>query len=220
MLIECRARRIRRDLRVGRRDSDEGTKAKLFGKTYWFRPQPNLLPAGVDPAVHVCLVEDERAIERFVIGLPEQFNEVGKPPRVQRDKGPRVAPGQLQVVTELIDSDDELGSLDAPVDVDPMRAAKALHQQWINDMLDQPVKTIGGDLHRFHADELAELIEGEKAGQNRKTLLAGLEEALVDAKARLAGIPRFLRDDAPDDVEHAELEDALAEDEPADISVE
>ena len=198
MLIECRARRGARDIRIGRRDNDIGTKADVYGRVYHFLPQPKLLPEGVDPAVHVCEVEDERAIERFVVGLPEQFNEVGKPPRIKFEQPRAATSGQVPVTTEMV-GDEELGKPDPSQQVDTMAAAKKLHQKWLDDMLGRSIKGIGQELHRFNSAELGELRDEEKRGDKpRVTLLAALEEAIEEANQREEGGPTMPADDPAD----------------------
>lgn len=196
MLIECRARRRARDIRVGRRDNDVGTKADVYGQIYHFRPQPELIPDGLDAAMHVCEVSDDRAIERFVVGLPEEFNEVGKPPRVTRAAA-QTTSGQPAVVTDMIDGD-ELGEPDAPQEVDPMAKAKDLHQKWLDDMLSRPVKQIHLELHKFNSAELGELRDEEARTKNRVTLVATLEGAIEEANEREEGGPMLPADDPTD----------------------
>lgn len=194
MLIECRARRVARDPRIGRKDRDIGTKAKVYGKIYHFRPQPDLIPEGSDKEAHVCEVSDDRAIKRFLIDLPEQFNEIGKPPRIPAASGPREVHGQLETRTELIDEDDTLGE---PVarEVDPLAGAKRLQKEWIDDMLEQPVKNVAKELHRYNADELQTLIDAERKGKNRKSMIETLVVAKDEAVAAQASVPDLPADD-------------------------
>ncbi len=196
MLIECRARRAARDPRIGRKDRDLGSKPKVFGKIYHFRPQPELIPEGYDTEAHVCEISDERAIKRFVDGLPEQFNEIGKPPRIPDSAKPRAVHGQVEVKTELLDGDDELGNKDAKP-IDPLSGAKRLHQEWLDDMLEQPVKTIARDLHRYNGDELQTLIDAERDGKARKSMIDLLVIAKDEAIAQAGKAPDMPADDDP-----------------------
>ena len=199
MLVECRARRGKRDIRVGRKDTDIGSKSEVYGKLYHFLPRPELLPEGMDPALHVCEVTDERAIERFVVGIPEQYNEVGKPPRVKQDVAAPATAGQVPVTTEMV-GDEELGAPDPSQVVDPMAKAKKLHQKWLDDMLARSVKGIGQELHRFNSAELGELRDEEaRAKKPRQTLLGALDEAIEDANQREEGGPQLPPDD-PNDI--------------------
>lgn len=197
MLVECRARRDKRDIRIGRKDRDLGTKVKLFGRIYHFRPQPDLVPEGLDPAAHICEVSDERAIVRFVTELPEQFNELGKPPRIpQPDQAE--ASGQPEVVVELLDEDDVLGEKDAR-EVDPLASARRLQQEWIGAMLAQSVTKVAKDLPRYDADEIDLLIQAERKGKNRRTMIEALlaaQEQAVEAKQAVPQLP-------PDDIDQS-----------------
>jgi hypothetical protein len=198
MLVECRARRGKRDIRVGRKDTDIGSKSEVYGKLYHFLPRPELLPEGIDPAVHVCEVTDERAIERFVVGIPEQYNEVGKPPRIKFEQPRAETSGQIPITTEMVD-DEQLGTPDPSQRVDPMAKAKELHQKWLDDMLARPIKGIGQELHRFNSAELGELRDEEaRAKKPRATLIAALNEAIEDANEREEGGPTMPPDDPQD----------------------
>ena len=191
MLIECRARRKRLDIRLGRKDNDLGTKIKLpqaGNQLWWFRPQPELLKKNlgddseyVDLEAHVCEVDHPVAIARF-LELVEEFNEYGKPPKIKPEPGP--APGQPEVVIELVDADDTLGQPDN-VPVDPLAAAKELQQEWITKMLNQPVNVFVKDLKNLDDDELEMLLMSERAGKRRK----GQTEALKKALAPTITIP-------------------------------
>jgi hypothetical protein len=194
MLIECRARRVARDPRIGRKDRDIGTKAKVYGKIYHFRPQPDLIPAGCDSEAHVCEVSDDRAIKRFLEGLPEQFNEIGKPPRIPQDSGPRQVHGQIETVIELLDDDDQLGDKDVR-EIDPLAGAKRLQKEWIDDMLEQPVKHVAKELHRYNADEIQTLIDAEKKGKKRKSMIETLLVAQDEAIAAAESAPQLPPDD-------------------------
>lgn len=194
MLIECRARRVARDPRIGRKDRDIGTKAKVYGKIYHFRPQPDLVPDGFDKEAHVCEISDDRAIKRFINDLPEQFNELGKPPRIPQNAGPRQVHGQLETRTELIDDDDTLGEK-VSREIDPLAGAKRLQKQWIDDMLEQPVKTVAKELHRYNPDELQTLIDAERGGKNRKSMIETLVVAKDEAEAAQASVPALPADD-------------------------
>lgn len=192
MLIECRARRVAHDPRIGRKDRDIGTKSKLFGMIYHFRPQPELVAEGLDGEAHICVVDDARAIKRFLIEIPEQFNELGKPPRIP--PAPAAVQGQVETTTELIDSDDALGDKDAKP-IDPLAGAKRLHQQWLDEMLSAPVKQVAKDLHRYNPDELTQLLDAEKAGKNRKSMIEVLAVAKDGAEAQAAAVPDLPPDD-------------------------
>lgn len=194
MLIECRARRVARDPRIGRKDRDIGTKAKVYGKIYHFRPQPDLVPHGCDTEAHICEVGDDRAVKRFLEGLPEQFNEIGKPPRIPQDSGSRQVHGQIETVTVLLDDKDSLGDKDMQ-EIDPLAGAKRLQKEWIDDMLEQPVKHIAKELHRYNADELQTLIEAERNGKNRKSMIQTLVMAKDEAVAQAASVSTLPPDD-------------------------
>lgn len=194
MLIECRARRVARDPRIGRKDRDIGTKAKVYGKIYHFRPQPDLVPQGCDTEAHICEVGDDRAIKRFLEGLPEQFNEIGKPPRIPQDSGPREVHGQIETVTVLLDDEDALGAQDAQ-EIDPLAGAKRLQKEWIDDMLEQPVKHIAKELHKYNADELQTLIDAERDGKNRKSMIQTLVVAKDEAIAQAGSVGTLPPDD-------------------------
>lgn len=202
MIIECRARRKARDPRVGRKDNDGGTKVKLYGKIYWFRPQPELVPTGCDPAAHVCRVDDERAVKHLLEQIPEQFNEIGKPPRVPQKAGPRVAVGQPPVRTELLDDDDSLGERDSR-EVDPLASARRIQQEWINDMLERPVRQVAKDLDTLNEQEITLLIEAEKDGKNRKSMLEVLTVSREHARddAAVADMTKSAPDSEDDDIQ-------------------
>lgn len=193
MLIECRARRVARDPRIGRKDRDIGTKAKVAGKIYHFRPQPELVDEGMDTAAHICEISDPRAIKRFLEELPEQFNEFGKPPRIP-DQASAEVHGQIETVTELLDDGDELGDKDVK-DIDPLAGAKRLHEEWLSDMLSQPVKQVAKELHRYNPQELLTLIEAEKKGKNRASMIKTLLVAKDEAEALAAAVPDLPPDD-------------------------
>jgi hypothetical protein len=197
MLIECRARRVARDPRVGRKDRDIGSKSRLYGKVYHFRPQPDLVPEHQDKEAHICKVTDDRAIKRFVDGLPEQYNELGKPPRAAAATAPSTS-GQPAVMTELLDEGDELGQADAPAAVDPLRHAKALHTRWLEEMLEQPVRALISDLSRFNTTELDELMGAEREGKKRKSLYEALGIARELAVEREESAPVMPPDDNDD----------------------
>lgn len=200
MLIECRARRVPRDPRIGRKDRDIGSKSRLFGKVYHFRPQPDLVPETQDKEAHICKVTDERAIKRFVGELPEQYNELGKPPRVPPAAAPATS-GQPVVMTELLDEDDELGEADAPAEVDPLRHARALHNRWLEEMLEQPVRSLVSELSRFNLTELDELMGAERKGKKRESLYKALGVARELAVEREESAPVMPPDDNNDDIQ-------------------
>jgi hypothetical protein len=198
MLIECRARRVARDARIGRKDRDLGTKSRLFGKVYHFRPQADLVPETMDSEAHICKVTDDRAIRRFIEELPEQFNELGKPPRVSAAAAALETSGQPAIMTELVDADDELGESDAPAEVDPLRHARALHNRWLEEMLEQPVRSLVSDLSRFNTTELDELMNAERKGKKRESLYKALGVARELAVEREESAPVMPPDDNDD----------------------
>ena len=155
MLIECRARRVARDPRIGRKDRDIGTKAKVAGKIYHFRPQPELVDDGMDTAAHICEISDPRAI---------------KPAAVKRYC---------------------MGG----GGIDPLAGAKRLHKEWLSDMLSQPVKEVAKELHRYNPQELLMLIEAEKKGKNRASMVKTLLVAKDEAEALAAAVPDLPPDD-------------------------
>lgn len=182
MLIECRQRRKRRDDRIGRKDNDVGIKPKLFGKRYWFRPQPELLTKLLgdqtefaDLNAHICEIEDERAIARF-LELAEQYNEYGRPPKIAKEPDP--PPGQPAIHTELIDSDDTLGEPDQKKS-DPLAAAKEIQREWVADQLDKPVTVFVKDISGLDDDELELLLASERSGKRRKGVTEALKKALA-----------------------------------------
>lgn len=175
MLIECRQRRDARSKRVGRKDTDAGSKSKLFGTAYWFRPQPDLTMDGGDPLAHVCVVEDPRAIQRY-LSIPEAYNEFGKPPKLAQATTDLPA-GQPPVVVELLDDDDTLGASDSPPYVsDPLSKARVLEKEWVESMLAKPVNAIVKAMPGLDGSELALLYAGESNGKKRSELLEILHE--------------------------------------------
>lgn len=188
MLIECRAKRKRLDIRIGRKDTDLGTKVNLFDKLYWFRPQAELLKKTlgdsdaeyVDLEAHVCVVEDQRAIDRF-LELAEQFNEYGKPPKIAAEPPP--AEGQPEVITEL-EGGEPLGKPDQ-VKIDHLSAAREIQRKWVNDMLAKPVTVFVKDISDLDDDELELLLASERSDKRRK----GVTDALKKAMAPTVVIP-------------------------------
>lgn len=175
MLIECRQRRdAATNKRVGRKDLDIGSKSKVFGKLYWFRPQADLINGG-DPNAHVCVVDDPRAIKRY-LGIAEAYNEFGKPPRV-----PLKVPGtegQPAIITELLDEKDTLGRPDSkPFVSDPMEKARRLQAEWVFDMLGKSVHDIVKQVPNLNAQEVSLLLHGETNGQQRSELILALAPA-------------------------------------------
>ena len=180
MLIECRQRRdARPNKRVGRKDLDLGSKSKVHGKRYWFRPQPDLITNGGDPLAHVCVVEDPVAIERY-LSIAEGYNEFGKPPRVAPEGNSFAAGGQPEIKTVLLDADDDLGRRDSkPFVSDPLEKARELQAEWTQDMLDRSVHDIVKQVPGLQANEVDLLLNGEKKGQQRSELLEALDPAFV-----------------------------------------
>jgi len=175
MLIECRQRRdAATNKRVGRKDLDEGSKSKVFGKRYWFRPQADILPNGGDPLAHVCVVDDPRAIERY-LSIPEGYNEYGKPPRLPAEGESFAVGGQPEVKTELLDEGDDLGKRDSePFTSDPLVRARELQAEWVQDMLDKSAHDIVKQVPGLTNSEVALLLAGETVGQQRSELLDAL----------------------------------------------
>ena len=137
MLIECRQRRdARPNKRVGRKDLDAGSKSKVHGKRYWFRPQPDLISNGGGSARARLRGRGSRsAIERY-LSIAEAYNEFGKPPRVAPEGESFAAGGQPAVKTVLLDEDDDLGERDSkPFVSDPLEKARQLQAEWVQDML-------------------------------------------------------------------------------------
>lgn len=169
MLIECRARRKARDPRIGRRDSDVGSKSTLFNKTYHFKPREGSGEA------HVCEVTDKRAIARL-LSIAEQYNQHGHPPRVPPSRN-GLATGQPAVVTEFLDDGDELGTADAPKRPihDPHVRAKRIFSEWVDEQLQNPVKQIQKNVADFTREELDALLVAEREGQQRKTVINALQ---------------------------------------------
>jgi hypothetical protein len=180
MLIECRQRRdARPSKRVGRKDLDLGTKSKVHGKRYWFRPQPDLISNGGDPLAHVCEVEDPKAIERY-LSIAEAYNEFGKPPRVAPEGREFASGGQPEIETLLLDADDALGKRDSkPFTSDPLERARELQGEWVQDMLDKSVHDIVKTVPGLQDSEVALLLNGENKGQQRSELLQALDPAFV-----------------------------------------
>ncbi len=175
MLIECRQRRDARPKKVGRKDIDDGSKSRVFGRNYHFHPQPDLINGEGDPLAHVCKVEDPRAIERF-LSIAEAYNEFGKPPRVAPEGKEFAAGGQPEIVTLLLDADDSLGESDSkPFVSDPLDQARKLQAQWVQEMLDKSVHDIVKQVPGLAENEVALLLAGEKGGQQRSELLSALE---------------------------------------------
>ena len=160
MIIECRARRVAKGLLVGRRDNDDGTKTRLFGKHYHFKPRPELTEGKGDAAAHVCEVTDKRAIDHL-LSIPEGFNEFGKPPRL-KNQGPKVAPGQPEIVTEMLDDGDTLAPKPQNDNADPLAGAKKAQAQWIDDQLSKPVTVLRRDVHDMSNDELELLLSAAR----------------------------------------------------------
>jgi hypothetical protein len=180
MLIECRQRRDARPSKgVGRKDLDLGTKSKVHGKRYWFRPQPDLISNGGDPLAHVCEVEDPKAIERY-LSIAEAYNEFGKPPRVAPEGREFASGGQPEIETLLLDADDALGKRDSkPFTSDPLERARELQGEWVQDMLDKSVHDIVKTVPGLQDSEVALLLNGENKGQQRSELLQALDPAFV-----------------------------------------
>jgi hypothetical protein len=155
------------------------------------------VPETQDKEAHICKVTDDRAIKRFVDGLPEQYNELGKPPRVP-PAAAAASSGQPAVMTELLDEDDELGEADAPVEVDPLRHARALHTRWLEEMLEQPVRSLVSELSRFNLTELDELMDAERKGKKRESLYKALGVARELAIEREESAPVMPPDDDDD----------------------
>ncbi len=176
MLIECRQRRdARPNKRVGRKDLDAGSKSKVHGKLYHFRPQPALVNGG-DELAHVCEVTDPRAIERY-LGIAEAYNEFGKPPRVAKEGTTFATGGQPEIKTVLLDSDDDLGARDSkPFVSDPLEKARQLSAEWVQNMLDKSVHDIVKEVPGLENNEIELLLDGEKAGQQRSELLEALSD--------------------------------------------
>ncbi len=175
MLIECRQRRdAATNKRVGRKDLDAGSKSRVHGKLYWFRPQAEILPNGGDPLAHVCTVDDPRAIERY-LSIPEGYNEFGKPPRLPAEGASFAVGGQPAVKTELLDEGDDLGKRDSqPFTSDPLVRARELQTQWVQDMLDRSAHDIVKAVPGLEDSEVALLLAGETKGQRRSELLQAL----------------------------------------------
>ena len=175
MLIECRQRRdAATNKRVGRKDLDLGSKSRVHGKLYHFRPQPELVTNGGDPLAHICKVEDPRAIARY-LGIAEAYNEFGKPPRVAPEGESFAVGGQPAVKTELLDEGDDLGPRDSePFTSDPLKRARELQAEWVQDMLDKSAHDIVKAVPNLNDSELALLLAGERGGQQRSELLAAL----------------------------------------------
>ena len=169
MLIECRARRKAREPRIGRHDSDVGSKSTLFKKTYHFKPREGSGEA------HVCEVTDRKAIARL-LSIAEQYNQYGHPPRVPKSANGRHV-GQPEVVTEFLDDGDELGTADQPKRPyhDPHTRAKAIFAEWVDEQLQNPVKEIQKNVAEFTGEELEALLAAERAGQQRKTVINALQ---------------------------------------------
>lgn len=181
MLIECRQRRKARSDRVGRKDIDAGSKSKVFGRRYHFRPQAELVNGIGDPLAHICEVEDPRAIERF-LSIAEAYNEFGKPPRVRPEGSERAAGGQPEIITELLDAKDTLGHRDSkPYTADPLEHARRLQAEWVQDTLDKSVHDIVKAIPGLHQDEIGLLLDGEKIGQQRSELLTALDEPVEES---------------------------------------
>ena len=180
MLIECRQRRdARPNKRVGRKDLDIGSKSKVHGKLYWFRPQPDLITNGGDPIAHVCEVNDPKAIERY-LSIAEAYNEFGKPPRVVPEGTALATGGQPAIKTVLLDADDDLGHRDSkPFVSDPLEMARRLQAEWVTDMLDKSVHDIVKQVPGLAPPEVDLLLNGEKKGQQRSELLEALDPAFV-----------------------------------------
>lgn len=175
MLIECRQRRdAATNKRVGRKDLDAGSKSRVHGKLYWFRPQAELVNNGGDPLAHVCVVDDPRAIERY-LGIPEGYNEFGKPPRIPAEGESFAVGGQPAVETVLLDKDDDLGKRDSePFTSDPLKRARELQAEWVQDMLDKSAHDIVKAVPSLNNSEVALLLDGEAKGQQRSELLLAL----------------------------------------------
>lgn len=175
MLIECRQRRdAAQNKRVGRKDLDLGSKSKVYGKRYWFRPQADILPNGGDPLAHVCVVDDPRAIERY-LSIPEGYNEYGKPPRLPVEGASFATGGQPEVKTVLLDEGDNLGKRDSePFTSDPLKRARELQAEWVQNMLDKSVHDIVKQVPGLENSEVALLMTAETKGQQRSELLQAL----------------------------------------------
>lgn len=178
MLIECRQRRdAATNKRVGRKDLDPGSKSKVHGKLYWFRPQPDLINGEGDKLAHVCVVDDPKAIERY-LSIAEAYNEFGKPPRIAPEGQSFATGGQPAVKTELLDEGDDLGKRDSkPFTSDPLARARELQAEWVQDMLDKSVHDIVKAVPGLAASEVALLLTAERKSQQRSELL----DALVPA---------------------------------------
>jgi hypothetical protein len=178
MLIECRQRRdAATTKRVGRKDLDVGSKSRLYGKLYHFRPQPDLINGIGDPLAHICVVDDPRAIERY-LAIPEAYNEFGKPPRVPPEGKSFAEGGQPEIITELLDDEDTLGQRDSkPFTSDPLEKARELQAEWVQGVLDKSVHEIVKVVPGLNNSEVALLLDGETTGQQRSELLAALAPA-------------------------------------------
>ncbi len=175
MLIECRQRRdAATNKRVGRKDLDEGSKSRVHGKNYWFRPQAELVTNGGDPLAHVCVVDDPKAIERY-LSIPEGYNEFGKPPRIPAEGASFAVGGQPAVETVLLDEGDGLGKRDSePFTSDPLKRARELQGEWVQNMLDKSAHDIVKAVPNLNDSEVALLLAGETVGQQRSELLDAL----------------------------------------------
>jgi hypothetical protein len=180
MLIECRQRRdARPNKRVGRKDLDVGSKSKVHGKRYWFRPQPDLITNGGDQLAHVCVVEDPQAIARY-LSIAEAYNEFGKPPQVAPEGETFASGGQPAIKTVLLDAEDDLGRRDSkPFVSDPLERARQLQAEWVQDTLDKSVHDIVKAVPGLNEGEVGLLLTGEKKGQMRSELIQALDPAFV-----------------------------------------
>lgn len=183
MLIECRQRR-----EPNHRSPKGGTELTLFNRRYHFRPQPDLLKgkfSDCDPEMHICEVNDEKAIERL-LAIPEGYNKVGAPPQLPTPPVKIEAQGQPPITTELIDDDDTLGTPDVD-DLDPLALAKREQIAWIEDMLARNTKEIKSAPFKDLDDgALGLFIEMEANGLNRSTVIG---YATKEQEARQAPPP-------------------------------
>ena len=62
-------------------------------------------------------------------------------------------------------------------------------------MLSQPVKEVAKELHRYNPQELLMLIEAEKKGKNRASMVKTLLVAKDEAEALAAAVPDLPPDD-------------------------
>lgn len=150
MLVELHIRRTRNG--VGSHISMPG------GVMYEFHPRPDLTDG--DDAAHVCEVEDEAHLERFL--SIKEYTEYG-------DEMTEPEPEPEPVLVEIPDEPSESDKLQEEEDAD-------LEMQMCETIVSMSVVEAAVEMLGLSAEALAQLAVMERAGQARKTFLAAIDE--------------------------------------------